>query len=107
MLELERVIENESSSSDIVIRATVHGLEITLDPMETPIRKLDVYREETDEFAEAVTELSRLVGGECEKCEDADADYYIEFFDESWVINCEACAPLDDPMDPKVTELEG
>lgn len=60
----ERVIENDTSSSDIVVRASEHAIEITLDPMTNPIERLDIYSEEAEEFAEAVDEALEFVKGE-------------------------------------------
>lgn len=86
--EIERRIESEDSSSAIVVRATIYGLSITLDPMNHPVEKIDVYEEEAEAFADAVDDLSEIVGGECGLCE-TDADVLIEFEDDSWGLFCE------------------
>lgn len=49
------------SSSDIVVRGASYGMEVTLDPMVNPVRKIDVYQEEAPRFVEAVLQASLLV----------------------------------------------
>lgn len=58
---VEERVESPDSSSDIVVRGTVHGIEITLDPMENPIRRLDVYPEDAEAFVEAVQKAGEVV----------------------------------------------
>lgn len=60
-MAVERVIETPSSSSNIVVRGDEHGIEITLDPMNLPIRRLDVYAEEVEEFVAAIERASEEV----------------------------------------------
>lgn len=52
MTEIE--IETPSSSSNIIVRTAGGGMEITLDPMKRPVKRIDVYEEEVEEFVEAV-----------------------------------------------------
>lgn len=56
-----RVIETDGSSSNIVVRADEWGMEVTLDPMVQPVRRIDVYQEEADAFAEAVQDAQEVV----------------------------------------------
>lgn len=58
----QQAIETESSSSNIVVRSNEYGMEVTLDPMEHPIRRLDVYPSEVEEFLGAI----RAAAGEVE-----------------------------------------
>lgn len=61
---VRRVIESPMSSSNIVVEGNPHAIEITLEPMENPIRQLDVYPEDVDEFVEAVQEAAEEVEDE-------------------------------------------
>lgn len=60
-VRVERVVESENSSSDIVVRGTPHAIEITLDPLRSPFRRLDVYPEDVEEFVDAVQEAAAVV----------------------------------------------
>lgn len=60
---VRRVIESPMSSSNIVVKGTPHAVELTLEPMEDPIRRLDVYPEDVDEFVEAVEDAAAVVEG--------------------------------------------
>lgn len=55
-----RTIENETSSSDLVLLASPGGVSFTLDPMETAVMKIDVYDEELAEFIEALVDVAHL-----------------------------------------------
>lgn len=59
--EVEIRVESPNSSSDILVRGTPHAIEITLDPMEHPIERLDVYPEDAEEFVEAVQKAGEVV----------------------------------------------
>lgn len=62
--EVEFRVESPNSSSDIIVRGTPHAIEITLDPMEHPIERLDVYPEDAEEFVEAVQKAGEVVDPE-------------------------------------------
>ena len=62
-MAIEREIESPNSSSNIVVRGNEHGIEITLDPMNNPIRRLDVYPEDAEGFVDAVIEAAEEVSG--------------------------------------------
>lgn len=59
--KFHRVIENPSSASNVVVRADAWGVEITLDPMKHPVRKIDVYQEDAAEFKAAIDDAVNVV----------------------------------------------
>jgi len=63
-VEVEKRVESPASSSDIIVRGTPHAVEITLDPMRTPIERLDVYPEDVQAFVEAVQDAAAVVEDE-------------------------------------------
>lgn len=57
----EIVIENPRSSSNIVVTGGPWGIEVTLDPMERPVERIDVYAREVDEFVKAIQRAAEEV----------------------------------------------
>lgn len=56
-----REIENEGSSTNVVVEADAGGLSMSLEPMDAPVWKIDVYEEELEDFREAIDDAIAFV----------------------------------------------